>query len=328
MLFARLLFALVAFLPVVGTVIADDKSPPPLKETKMDLKEAKPEREIQNSVGMKFVLIRAGNFRMGTADEVKVADTWEKPQHRVQITRPYYLGKFEVTRGEFRKFVEKTDYQTEAERSDIDGVGYSGDKQRPFVALRGFNWRNTGREENDNYPVVNVSWNDAVAFCEWLTKVEGKEYRLPTEAEWEWACRGGTIGPWSFGDKETDLPKFANVLDLSAKAEALIVVDEMQWNDGFPFTAEVGKFKPNPFGLYDMHGNVTEWCQDKYSETYYAVSPIKDPRGPEESSTRVVRGGSWYLRAFDCRSACRAGTEPFRRFFNVGFRVALTPPSH
>lgn len=156
-----------------------------------------------------------------------------------------------------------------------------------------YSWRNPGFKQTDDDPVVNVTWHDAVAMANWLSKKEGKKYRLPTEAEWEYSCRAGTRTRYHSGDHPATLLKVANVFDAASKQNWL------QWeryalagNDGFEFTAPVGSFAPNAFGLYDMHGNVWEWCADWHAETYYAESPVDDPQGPAAGRARVRRGGS------------------------------------
>lgn len=270
---------------------------------------------------MKLVLIRAGNFRMGSPDSDQHASADEKPQHRVRISKPFYLGKYEVTRGEFRKFVAATEYSTQAEMDGSGGYGYSGQVKSPFGPGSRYTWRNAGFEQTDQHPVINVSWNDAVKFCEWLSSQEKKTYRLPTEAEWEWACRAGTIDRWSCGDEEANLKTHANVLDVSLGEKAAWPQGGGNWNDASPFTSPVGKYKANPFGLHDMHGNVMEWCSDWFDPKYYANSPIKDPRGPADGSNRVLRGGCWYLRPLDSRSGDRCGVDASLRHFNIGFRV-------
>ena len=157
----------------------DPATPPPAKSPAHPDKEAK--QEITNSIGIKLVLIRAGNFRMGSPESDKDARDGESPQHRVRITKPFYLGKFEVTRGDFRKFGTATKYKTDAGRGGTGGWGYTGNPLKPFNLEQGFTWRNSGFEQTDDYPVINVSWNDADAFCRWLTKNEMQKYRLPTE---------------------------------------------------------------------------------------------------------------------------------------------------
>ena len=172
--------------------------------------------------------------------------------------------------------------------------------------------------------MVNVSWNDAVAFCKWLSRKEGKTYRLPTEAEWEYACRAGTTTRYYSGDDPETLAKVGNVADATAKAKFPDWKCTIKASDGYVFTAPVGSFKPNAFGLYDMHGNAWQWCSDWYGEDYYAKSPTDDPTGPDSGDDRVLRGGSWDGRPDFTRSADRDQEPPNYRGNIAGFRVART----
>jgi formylglycine-generating enzyme required for sulfatase activity len=232
--------------------------------------------EITNSIGMKLVLIPAGEFMMGSP--VGEGDDDEDPQHRVRITRLFYLGATEVTRGQFRRFVDEAGYQTD--------IG----------------WQNPGFERTDEHPVDNVSWNDAVAFAAWLSRREGVTYRLPTEAEWEYACRAGTTTRYSFGDDPKVLAAVGNL--------------------GQPGTVPVGRYKANAWGLFDMHGNALEWCSDGYAANYYKGSPMDDPKGSEGTSARVFRGGGWRFGPRYARSANRSWSEPGHRASRLGFRLA------
>ena len=170
--------------------------------------------------------------------------------------------------------------------------------------------------------MVNVSWNDAVAFCKWLSRKEGKTYRLPTEAEWEYACRAGTTTRYYSGDDPETLAKVGNVADAALKAKFPDWKYTIKANDGYVFTAPVGKFKPNAFGLYDMHGNAWQWCTDWYGAEYYARSPIDDPTGPDSGAVRVLRGGSWFVRPFFSRSATRYWS---RRSAGTSSRASALP---
>ncbi len=172
--------------------------------------------------------------------------------------------------------------------------------------------------------MVNVSWNDAVAFCKWLSGKEAKTYRLPTEAEWEYACRAGTTTRYSSGDDPKTLAKVGNVADASFKAQFPDGGYTIKAHDGFVFTAPVGSFQPNAFGLYDMHGNAWQWCADKYGEKYQAAPSADDPSGPNSGDLRVLRGGSWVDGPIYTRSAKRSGITPGSRFDGTGFRVART----
>ncbi len=242
---------------------------------------------------MRLTLIPAGEFLMGSpADDDWSVDN-EEPQHRVRITRPFYLGATEVTRGQFRRFVDEAGYQTEAEKDGKGGRGWN-EAAKKFEQDPRYTWQNAGFEQTDLHPVVNVSWNDAVAFAEWLSHKEGKTYRLPTEAEWEYACRAGTTTRYCTGDDPEGLAAVGNIADGTLKARypdwkyATIAA-----RDGYIHTAPVGCYNPNAWGLFDMHGNVWEWCTDRFAGDYYKRSPADDPPGPAGTSSRVFRGGSW-----------------------------------
>src|SRR5262249_10414790 len=154
------------------------------------------------------------------------------------------------------------------------------------------NWRDPGWLQTERHPVVNVTWHDAVAFCEWLSQKEGRNYRLPTEAEWEYACRAGSEKAFVSGETQDDLRGYANTADASLRRvfETFRKKDyhdySQPWNDGFPFTAPVGQFKPNAWGLFDMQGNASEWCTDWYADDYFLHSPADDPPGPETGDHR------------------------------------------
>jgi formylglycine-generating enzyme required for sulfatase activity/serine/threonine protein kinase len=225
------------------------------------------------TTGMKFVRIKAGTFTMGSPMEEKDRNDDETP-HEVTLTKDYFLGECEVTRGQFRKFVEADAYKTEAEADGKGGYGWDAAK-KDWVQDPKYTWRDPGFAQTDEHPVVEVSWNDAVAFCEWLSRKEGKAYRLPTEAEWEYACRAGSRGRFHFGDDDEELAQYGNVADASFRA-ATGRTFGIQADDRFGFTAPVRQFKPNPWGLYDMHGNAWEWCQDYYGP-YDKITSLNDP---------------------------------------------------
>ena len=233
---------------------------------------------VENSLGMKFVLVPAGEFVMGSEEPPDslsrdypqyerqrfeaIGD--EAPAHRVRITRAFYMGQHEVTVGQFRRFLAASGYTPESIADETGGYGYNR-LYDPAASARGdafegrdpkYSWNNPGFEQGDHHPVVNVTWNDAVALARWLSAAEGVAYRLPTEAEWEYACRGGTRTRYHGGNEPRSLLKTANTFDADAAA------NWPQWNrlalpgrDGFAFTAPVGSFEPNAFGLHDMHGN-------------------------------------------------------------------------
>jgi formylglycine-generating enzyme required for sulfatase activity len=276
---------------------------------------------------MKFRLIPPGEFQMGSPDTERNREKDEK-QHRVRLSKAFYLGQCEVTRGEFRKFVNATKFKTEAETDGLGGGGYTHLVKAPFAQRPEFNWLNTGFEQADSHPVVNVSWNDAVAFCNWLHKQDGKSYRLPTEAEWEFACRAGTTTRWHCGAEEKNLESIANIADLSLKNAYPDVSWAKPWNDSYPFTAPGGKFAPNYFGLHDMHGNVYEWCQDWHDPSYYDTAPTVDPSGAKSGKNRIIRGGTWFFDTNFARAANRNAIPPNDRGFNIGFRVAVEIPTN
>jgi formylglycine-generating enzyme required for sulfatase activity len=280
---------------------------------------AKPE-EHTNTLGMKLVRIAAGEFLMGSPDAEAERSEAEK-LHRVRITRPYWLGKHEVTRGQFRKFVEATQYKTTLEQEAKPGFGFDA-ATKSIEILPKFNWRETGYELNDEHPVFNVSWNDANAFCDWLSRIEKKKYRLPTEAEWEYACRAGTTTPFFTGESEASLRPAANMADAAFLSKYTSATWSGDWNDGFAFTAPVGSYASNPWGLHDMAGNVWEWCADYYA----AELPTKpalaiDPAGPQQGEKHMVRGGAFTNRGKYLRSADRDCDRPKYRYNFTGLRV-------
>ncbi len=266
------------------------------------------EVETTNSVGAKMVLIPPGEFMMGSTNEqveaaLKVADEIgadqltkdriqknERPQHKVVITKSFLMSATEVTVGQFKRFAAATGYQTEAEK-----------------AAESQTYLNPGYAVTDDSPAAVISWNDAVAYCDWLSTLEKTSYRLPTEAEWEYACRAGTTTQYSFGDELQQLEHYG-------------------WynKNAISRSHAVGTKQPNNFGLADMHGNVTEWCSDFYDEKWYATSPSNDPKGPSSSSTRVIRGGNWHTYASNCRSASRPFNTLSNRVNHLGFRCVRT----
>ncbi len=282
-----------------------------------------PEPLVKNSLGMEFVLIPAGEFMMGTPEsETERHD--DEQQHRVRITKPFYLGKHEVTVGQFRRFVTEVGYTTEPEKDGEGGYGYNATEKKSEGRDPKYNWKDTGFAQTEEHPVVNITWNDATAFCQWLSRKEGKTYRLPTEAEWEYACRAGTSTKYHFGNDSEMLAQYGNVADASAK-HTFSTGTTIAADDSYTFTAPVGRFKANPFGVHDMHGNLWEWCQDWYDKDYYAGSSTDDPGGPSSGEYRIVRGGSWNFNAWDNRAGNRFRLAPDDRHLYYGFRLARTP---
>jgi formylglycine-generating enzyme required for sulfatase activity len=282
------------------------------------LLQAAPGIEVMtNSIGLKLVRVPAGEFVMGSPPTEK-GRREDEPQRKVRLTRDFFLGQFEVTRGQFRRFVEATNYKTDAERGIRGGYGFDEAKQKLAGPDKRYSWRFTGFPQTDEHPVVNVSWNDAVAFCQWLSTEEKRTYRLPTEAEWEYACRAGTTTAFANGNDSEKLVELGNIVDALAKEKFPDRI-AIARRDGHVFTAPVGSFQPNAFGLHDMHGNVWEWCAD-----WFGPPPTEaqtDPRGPATGKDKVIRGGDWYHDWSFARSAQRFPIYPGLCRRHAGFRV-------
>jgi formylglycine-generating enzyme required for sulfatase activity len=227
------------------------------------------------------VVIPAGEFMMGSSDSEEGWNEYERPKHRVTIRSRFALGRYPRTFDEYDRFCEAK------QRGKPDDSGWG-----------------RGRR-----PVINVSWDDAQAYIAWLSQETGKPYRLPSEAEWEYACRAGTTSRYSFGDMIT--PDQANYAD-----------------SGLWRTSEVGAYSANPWGLHDMHGNIWEWVDDDWHENYRGApsdgSAWKEIKGSADSRLCVWRGGACSANSRYCRSALRNWGDPDRRDSNVGFRVART----
>ena len=298
----------------------------------------------RNSLGMDFVRIPAGSFAMGSAEDPdalardypllerrrfeQLAD--EAPVHSVRISQAFYMGRHEVTVGQFRRFIEASGYRPESEADGSGGYGYNPACD-PASSARGdafegrdprYSWRNPGFAQDENHPVVNVTWHDAQALAAWLSRSEGHQYRLPTEAQWEYACRAGTRSRYPHGDDPQGLVRTANTFDQSAAAFwPRWQQHALAGNDGHAFTAPVGSHAPNAFGLHDMLGNAWEWVADWHGANYYAESPANDPQGPAEGSVRVRRGGSWHTWPLYARCAYRNWNTPQTRYTLVGIRL-------
>ena len=254
-----------------------------------------PGQAITNSVGIKLAYIPPGEFMMGSpSSESGRFD--DELQHRVRLTRPFYIGITPVTQQQWEAVMGSTP-------SSFNG----GDR-----------------------PVEQVSWDDAVNFCKRLSKKEGKRYRLPTEAEWEYACRAGTTGPYGGTGRLEDMGWFAdNSGDARLDSAQIWTTDRANYikrlEDNHCRTHSVGQKYANGWGLYDMHGNVWEWCDDWYGD--YSAGAANDPKGLPTGWDRVLRGGSWYRDPQLCRSACRFRDTPdVRDVCIIGFRLALDFP--
>jgi len=263
--------------------------------------------DLGDGVTLEMVWIPPGEFMMGSKlSAAEVARKYggeakyfedEVPRHKVTLTEGFWLGKYEVTNAQYRRH--------DSGHSSGEYKGHSMD----------------GADQ----PVVMVSWDDAAAFCKWLSQETGRSYALPSEAQWEYACRAGTDTVRYWGDDDESMGRYANVADSTAKSEW------SDWTiaettDGFKVSAPVGRYKPNAFGLYDMIGNVWEWCADWYDEDYYGSSPSKNPTGPTSGSLRVNRGGCWDYSPGGCRAAYRGRDAPGGRGGILGFRLAAPPP--
>jgi formylglycine-generating enzyme required for sulfatase activity len=230
---------------------------------------------------MVVVFIPAGQFEMGSPMDEPERDK-DEGQHRVKLTKPFYIGKFEVTQQQYRVIMNE----------------------------------NPSKFGGDDLPVENISWYEACRFLKKLSDKTGLKFRLPTEAEWEYACRAGTTTAFNMGTTlDSDL---ANYDATKPYANGLI-------GKYLNRTTKVGSYPPNAFGLYDMHGNVWEWCNDIYEKDYYKVTASIDPKGPQraEGGDRIVRGGAWNEYAYKCRSAVRNNHSPKADRSNIGFRVVL-----
>jgi len=236
---------------------------------------------LGGAVTMRLIRIPAGTFTMGSPPGESGREADEGPRRTMTIPHTFYMGVCEVT-------------------------------QEQYQAVMGKNPSSLTGAKN---PVEKVSWHDALAFCQAVSDRTGRTIRLPTEAEWEYACRAGSTTRFSFGDRDEDLHRYGNYADRSAPAE--VAWRDMARSDGYAFTAPVGSLRPNPWGLHDMHGNVWEWCQDVYEPH------VKGAVHSQKSPYRVLRGGSWVAFPRLCRSAVRCRCHSGLRFINIGFRIAV-----
>jgi formylglycine-generating enzyme required for sulfatase activity len=274
-----------------------------------------------------MALVPAGSFLMGGEDspaqvvakgggEEKYYQR-EHPRHRVAITKAFYLQAAPVTNQQFAAFVAATGHRTQAERAGRGMVWRKG-----WVEVPGADWRHPAGPGSDiegkgDHPVVQVSWQDALAYCAWLGASLGETYTLPSEAQWEYACRAGSQTPFNTGlTITTDQANYFGRRPYDGGPQGIYRQD----------TTPAGLFTANAWGLKDMHGNVWQWCADWYHEDYYRLSPPADPPGPAQGAERVVRGGAWNLPAEDVRSARRYGRPPDQGYNLVGFRLAAPGP--
>ena len=286
-------------------------------EQRLEAAQAELERKRQEALNRELagemVSIPGGTFRMG--DLSGEGDDDERPAHTVTVPA-FMMGKYEVTVGQFRRFVEATEYRTDAERNADGNEGCYIDTSDGWDWTWGRSWQNPGYAIDHKQPVVCVSWNDAQAFIEWLTEKTGESYRLPSEAEWEYAARAGSTTKYHFGNSESQLCRYANHADSSTGFDWR----NKSCSDGVgKRTATVGRYQPNAFGLYDIHGNVWEWVQDCWNDSY-AEAPTDGrvwTRGG--CSQHVARGGAWYSSPGNLSSADRDWASRSRRNDFLGF---------
>ena len=304
-------------LVAAGWALAADAAAPvpqPVKELVLDL---------GDKVTLKLVQIPAGKFLMGSP-EIEKDRIKDEVQHEVTISKPFYMGVTHVTVDQFAQFVKESGYKTEAEKAGWS-IGFEiKDGEFDFKKVDGCSWRNPNFDQKGDHPVVQVSRNDSKAFCDWLSKKSSKTVVLPTEAQWEYACRAGTKTAYPWGDDLDDGKAWANCADQSLKKKLPNAPAEWKffsWDDGFVFTSPVRSFKANAFGLYDMTGNAWQWCQDRYGD--YEKGAATDPTGADTGGLGVLRGGSWAGIPRSCRSANRNGYNPGYRGGSYGLRVVV-----
>ncbi len=261
--------------------------------------------------GIDMVRIPAGEFSMGSDDSDKEAFDNEKPKHKVTV-RAFNLAKYEVTRGQYAAFVKDTGRPS--------GPSCWSYKNGSWVDQSGADWRKPGFAQDDKHPAVCISLTDALAYIEWLNHKTGQVFRLPTEAEWEYAARAGTTTTRYWGDNPDDACEYANVADQTAK-QTFSSWTIHNCTDGYAYTAPVGSFKPNDFHLYDMLGNAWEWTCSAYQDKY-SGDEKKCLSNNDATDRRAVRGGSWSNLPRLLRSAFRFWYAPTKRYFSLGFRLA------
>jgi sulfatase modifying factor 1 len=312
-----------AALPYVRAAANDSKDPEIRSRARWLVRAIVLGARKSKSTGLAMSLIDAGDFSMGSL-KTEPNRREDESQHLVRINKPFLLGIYEVTQDEYRQVMKVSP---------------------SWFASTGEGRAKVVDKDTSRFPVENVTWYEAIDFCNRLSKQDGYEpyykmddvkrdgdaiqsakvsiaggngYRLPTEAEWEYACRAGTRMAFHFGTQNTG--KEANL-----KAGPATGYGAAQTWPPLERTNKVGSYPPNLFGLYDMHGNAGEWCWDWYDKDYYSASPLSDPRGPNKGVHRVVRGGSWLVNEGSCRSATRFWHSPEEKKYYIGFRVGRTP---
>jgi formylglycine-generating enzyme required for sulfatase activity len=275
------------------------------------------EERRDNVLGMKLVWCPPGQYTKGSPPTEPGRDEDEE-QALVSFANGFWIGKHEVTVDQFRTYLQRAKARTEAETDGMGGYGWNESTGQIEGRDKQFNWLSTGFTLSSNHPVSNVTWNDATAFCRWLSLVEQAAFRLPTEEEWEYACRAGSRGRWGHSDSVVELERYANLADELAQAHwsRLADRDYLPANDGHIFSAPVGRYHPNAWSACDMHGNVWEWCLGQEGAAPVGETPAEAP----------ARGGSWFSPPDDTRAANRAVQPVDSRNAFLGFRVVLESP--
>jgi len=285
----------------------------------MAVSPAPPARQVAESLDM--VAIPGGSYRMG--DVTGDGDPDEQPVHPVSL-RPFSLGRYEVTVEQFALFVAATGYQTDAERNANGKSGCIALGAEPIKSTyrAGLNWRTPGFAQTGQEPVVCLSWSDTQSFIDWLNEATGHRFRLPTEAEWEYAARAGTTARYVWGDDVDDACTNANGADNTPGPDGERWGQKLNCTDGFFHTAPVGSFAPNAIGLHDMAGNVWEWTQDCYEPSYAEAPADGSAHVSPDCAKRSIRGSAWPYPAGFLRVANRGGSNSELRANDRGFRLA------
>jgi len=284
-----------------------------------------------------FKKVDAGEFQMGS-EYYKIAKEEEKkyfidesPIHKVVLTKEFWVSENEVSVEQFEKFVSETNYITDAEKIGESIGEYSfiidstGKKLGSWIVGKGLNWKSTGFPINNNQPVVHISWNDANEFCKWLSKKSGKEIRLLTEAEWEYAAGGKQGSLYSWGDSLPTKEYGGNIADSSFRnkfTDWRYPVYEL-YNDNFVFPSPVKSYSANKNGLFDMTGNVWEWTSDFYGKDYYSNSPLENPSGIVSGEEHTIRGGGFDWELSYLRISKRRHLQSNKTACNLGFRICF-----
>ncbi len=291
-------------------------------------------RIVLRKVGGKFrdcrdcpemLVVPAGSYRMGSPSWEQGRDDNEGPVHAVTFRAPFALGVYEVTVAEFGRFADETGYRTAAERDPEKGcLTLENPTRSKWEYTAGRSWRDLEYEIKGGQPVVCVSWNDAKKYAAWLSEIAGVPYRLPSESEWEYAARAGSETKYHFGNDETQLCAYGNVADETPLPNGNAWTNKAGCSDGAAYPTRVGTYRPNAFGLHDMHGNVWEWTEDCWNGSYRGAPSDGSAWLSGDCAKRVLRGGSWNDEPALLRAANRFWDPTDERNGSIGFRVART----